>query len=297
VDRLAASRAARQGKLTEAARQNLIDRLKAGELAGQREDWECAKIFQDVSGRYLSLRQIQRQVGRAGKLAAAQRGDTAALHAMTHKLGFVLCDATLEEFGVQTVGQLLKILNANYWHPLDFTEVQLAELTKALSTHFELIAEDKQFAEERVVLEVLRNSIHMLRFERDNVRLVLGDAERADSWTDGSTHIALNRKLIKRLGTDLGAWIEYGQTLIYNLCCDHDNREVDDHSPEFWQLYAEKCDAVLSGFVDRCVQSLPAAVERLGRKLSAEQQRQADRLAKLQTAGKELDALTRPSAN
>jgi hypothetical protein len=298
VDQLAASRAARQGKLTDATRQNLIDRLKAGELAGQREDWETAKIFQDVSGRYWSLRQIQRQIGCAGKLAAAQRGDTAALHAMAHKLGFVLCDATLEEFGVKTVGQLVKTLDANYWHPLGFAEVKLAELTKALSAHFELIEEDKQLSEERVVLEVLRHSLHTLGFERRyRMQLVLGDADRADSWTDGSTHIALNRKLIKQFGTDLAVWIQYGQILIYNLCCDRDNREVDDHSPEFWQLYAEKCDEVLSRFVDRCVQTLPGAVERLGRKLTKDQERQAEKLAKVQSAGKELDVLTRPSAN
>ena len=148
-----------------------------------------------------------------------------------------------------------------------------------------------------MVLEVLRHSLHTLGFERQyRMKLVLGDADRADSWTDGSTHVVLNRKLIKQFGTDLAAWIQYGQILIYNLCCDRDNREVDDHSPEFWQTYAEKCDEVLSRFVDRCVLSLPGAVERLGRRLTKEQERQAEKLAKLQLAGKELDALTRPSA-
>ena len=296
VDQLAGARASRKKQLTDAEREHLIGRLKAGELAAG--EWENAKIFTDVAGRRWSLHQIERQRYDTSRLSSAPRGDTAALRIMEHKLAFVLCNSTLEEFGVRSVTQLVKILDANHWRPTEFKEVPLAELTRALSTHFELIPEEKWLAEERVVIGVLRTALYELHLERAwQLQLLVGDADKADSWTDGDAYVVLSRKLINRLGTSLAAWVEYGQSLIYNLCCDADNRQLDNHSPEFWQLYAEQCDEALGRFVERCAQAVPAVVEQLGKKLTHEQEKQAAKFARMNAANGDLARLTRPSAN
>src|SRR5690606_27075562 len=107
-------------------------------------------------------------------------------------------------------------------------------------------------AKERFLLEFLRSTYRRCFDWRGPHprRLVAGESETAEAWTDGATYIAIRRDHIKS-AENLNGWLYIAELLHHEQTHQDPTTDQHTHTPEFYHAFH---DGVLrDGFIRQFV--------------------------------------------
>lgn len=232
--------------------------------------WD-SPILTDVRGRHWSFQDLFYRHAAAYRynhsLSCGPLHDRRADQVMSQKLALVLAQDTLDRLGLADSGQLLELVG-RHQPPVPWKVVQLEQLTAGLDDRCALIPEAEHKPVERALLDVLITAMHQLtRDGGETRRLILGESETADGWTDGTTYIAINRKFMARCGTTPGGLASLCMLLIHELCHEEPSSGTHDHTPDFYERYHERTAGQnVARFVDMAQSRLLSCLERAGHK-------------------------------
>lgn len=232
------------------------------------------KLFTDAGGKHHSLRDIAAN----GKLTVAnekQARTGARLH--RERAAFVLAEETLERFRVDSVDQLVRLLNEHGDVHLNVETVPFEDVALNCVETYQVHEDSDLTLEEQCVLRALRDrhdKFHdwfSAREKTSGIRVLkAGSSEVADAWTDGKTYVVLTRKELNRaVKKGLTGFFEIIMTLVHEYC--HDTADIESHTHE--KVFLDKHHDLVQYHAGKLVtlaQDLTRHYQRLARKAGIE---------------------------
>jgi hypothetical protein len=280
----------KKGALSAEERALLAQRLRSGDLT--REEAADAAVFQDASGRWLTIDKLRTALHTCNAtLSSGAKGPRAEKVQRAH-LAVVLNEAHLDEyFGVDSLDDLVaKVIKPNVsWWPQQFKTAPLATFAPDDRERYEIVPPQAYTPAEAVIIEVC-NSLSRPDFSARR-KVVLGEADHADGWTDGATYIALGRQFLK--GRDLGSPATWSAIALL-LCHEYShggasNSATHVHSPEFHEQYHDGSVRAVPKWIGEALKAVREAVEKTKAKINKGALRWLDNLDAAETAPGKLD--------
>lgn len=238
VDQRATEENIKKPALDDDERQRIVDQVLCGELAWDKVS--RLKLFMDVTGRNRSVGELK--APRWPAVTVARLGDRVGDKLMQSELAFVLADETLVRFDVESVEALSKLLLK--WGAIysKLTVKSFTELAKAFKTDHRVLDAKKLTRHETALLSTIEYVQHCLltyghKGYEGQRKIVLGDSDTADAWTDGSGYIAISRRFLHNVGTGADGWVRIGQLLVHEYAHNDPDSDTHIHSPAFYQDY------------------------------------------------------------
>lgn len=280
----------RKERLTEPQRDMIARRIAAGEYV---EDAAELQLVSDVSRLDWSVKRIVSHCRKRHIVqflvapASDRRGE------ILHQEGraFVLHPTTLERFGCETVAEFLDLLRETKLWP-QYIPLPRAgtfdEPSLAVKTDYREVPPDQVKPLERVILDLIQveHRWWLLRegYGRDPLRerqIRLGESSHAEAWTDGSSYIALDRKVLQHLETIEG-WVKLSILLASQYCSEIDTAGAFEHGAEFYTRFYEMAHTRCPGFASHAAAQFPRRLRELERQVSKRVLKMEDRAAALQ---------------
>ncbi len=238
----------RKAVLTDAGRAQLLMSAASGSLG---RDFYDKRLFADVTGKYWSYKEISNVSYRPGLpcWTVAPHGNRRGDKLQQARMAFVFSQRVADQLECQpdqVMAEIASIYADNTgfrhtereWPYREFSSLELA------NENYDLVAVKDLTKAEQLLLNVLERQPAMI-YEGDKYeaydqsrKIVIGDSEVADGWTDGSTYIAIARQFITRNGyTTLEAWIGIGHLLLHEYCHTDSDTGTHVHGPEFYELF------------------------------------------------------------
>jgi hypothetical protein len=280
----------RKERLTEAQRDMIARRLASGEFVEgatemhlvtdvARMDWSIKRIISHCKRHHI----VQMLVAPSSD----RRGDVLQQEGRA----FVIHPTTLERFRCETLGEFLALLRRTKLWP-EFVPLPRAgtfeDPSLKVDTDYRLLPPAKVTPLERVILDHLqlqhRWSLLNEGYGRDPVRerqIVLGESPNAEAWTDGSSYIAIERRVLHRL-ENLEGWIALALLLASQYCSEIDTAGAFEHGPEFYTRFHEMATTRCPGFAAHAAAQFPKRLRELERQVSKRVLKMADRTEALQ---------------
>ena len=190
--------------------------------------------------------------------------DEAAKNLATLDTACALDRIMLTRFGVTTPVDLVEMINKYCAHPR-LTYKSWEVLASPLGSECQVIPDAKHNRVESIVIRLLRKYCYMLfysfpvrrKFQNANHaserKLVLGQGD-CDSWTDGTSYIAINRGIVCRHGIQPGAWTTYAHAIMHEALHDDRTDNKHNHRDKFYELHHSwSMTSRLGEFVQNCI--------------------------------------------
>jgi hypothetical protein len=288
VDRRATRGNTKKATLDDGGRQRLADQLRFGELP--QGEAQRLKLFTDVCGRHWSLNQLAWQYRcQHGRFSSAPKGDRMGDRLHQGKVAFVFATETLDRFEVENAEQLNGFMRGwygGYEGSFKGEWVPMAELAKAYDPRYLLVDSKDMTPNERRIMQAMGHWAERcigMAMERKGRALLLGSSDAALGWTDGQTHIVLDRKYLVDNSTSLRGWLEIGTTVLHEYCHDAPDTAEHVHGAEFYQSFHDH-SPLAHDFALRAFQAMAAMLEREGKNTRKRMLRDQDLLAKAERA-------------
>jgi hypothetical protein len=257
----------KRGALSAEERALLAQRLRSGDLGNaERRD---AAVFQDAAGRWLTIDKLARAISTGNHTLTAGPKSPRGEKVQRAHMALVLNEAHLDEFfRVDTVEELVaKVIRPNAgWLPT-FRIVPFSTLiSDDESERCEIIPPQSYTPAEAVVIEVL-NGLRAPDFSRQR-KIVLGESDSFNGWTDGRSYIAIDRKFLK--GRDIGSpatWTAIALLLCHEYSHGGPSSATHDHGPEFHEQYHDGSRTAVPQWVSESVKLVRGAVERVNERV------------------------------
>lgn len=272
-------------RLNDSEREFLATQIVAGEYKAY--DVHLLEILYDTTGRAWSGHAIMNHMNRrrVPVITVADEGDFRADTLMQRNLAFVLSKRTQDMFGASSPQELVRILRERAILPnwvRSFEAVDFEVVAKDLSADHRIIDDEALTPKELFLLNFLRGVFdYTVGYGKAKRRLVVGESEIANAWTDGATYIALRRDHLRQAENILG-W-GYIAELIHHENTHEDRSSAQHlHTPEFYRAYHDGAlhDGFVRSFVTRCVQEFPNALARAERAMTKRQAKVFDWFAR-----------------
>lgn len=258
------------------------------------EDARDMRILFDVTGRAWAPGTLENHLQRHSvpAVTVAPEGDFKADTLMQKGLAFVFASRTLDMFGVETLEELIAVLEKrvkNFDWPRHTTVLDYERATAGLSDRHRIVDDESLTAKERFLINFLRSIYHRCcGCQEKPRRLVVGESETANGWTDGATYIALRRDHVQR-AESLEGWLYIAELIHHEQTHQDATTEQHNHTPEFYRAFHDTLrEGFLRRFVGYAVAEFPSALAAADRSLTRRQARTLDKLAK---AGHSQDAV------
>lgn len=253
--------ASRKERLSEDQLATLVRRMKAGERFEpmMRE----ALVITDVRNRSMNFSGFVNALNRAlMKLTQAPEGDAVGEKAHRQRLAMVLADKTLTRFGVESVAEFVEVLaliNNNYegsgwdnkplrWRHAGKVEVfeSLEAMNLGISESHDLIDRKELRPVEKAAFLALgrhhSNFAWMLRrtglTDSEHCRVLhVGESQVAEAWTDGSSYVALERRMLRLLNKGLAGALKVLYVLAHEYMHKEANTGTHVHDLEFYEQF------------------------------------------------------------
>ncbi len=254
--------------LTDAERTRICQLVAQGEAPDGAKD---LRLFTSVTGRNFSAVELCRYAYKYGrKMTACPKGTRRGARLFETKVAFVLASETLQSMDVDLhkFETLVACLGASR-HQLKaadpvYTVVAFRDLSAGLPDRYEIVADADLSLAETLWLDLARRAVADLQHgsefvgQRHAVRkVVIGESDNAEGWTDGFTFIALDRKFVEGLEFSTRGIVDLGALIIHELIHDGSDAATHDHGPEFYEAYHAAILRALPEFVERCLRVLP----------------------------------------
>ena len=115
-------------------------------------------------------------------------------------------------------------------------------------------------------------------------RIVVGESDAANGWTDGSTYIAINRDYLKARDFTFQDVIEVATLVLHERCHDCNDTTDHDHGHEFYQLFHDLSRDKLGKAVQAMWRRLPLSLQTESRKLGRAGLKDADNIVRSRQA-------------
>lgn len=280
----------RRERLTPAQRDMIARRIAAGEpVEGAAEmhlvtdvsrvDWTVKRIVSHCKRHHIVQMLVAPGSDRRGEILQ-QEGRA-----------FVVHPTTLERFGCDAVGEFLELLRRTRLWP-QYVPLPRAgsfdEPSLQVKTDYRLVPPENVRPLERAILDhiQLQHRWGLLRegYGGDSVRerqILLGESPNAEAWTDGSSYIAIERRVLQRLETIEG-WVALSLLLASQYCAETDTAGAFEHGPEFYTRFYEMATTRCPGFAAHAAAQFPKRLRELERQVSKRVLKMADRAEALQ---------------
>lgn len=202
-------------------------------------DAESLKLLEDVSGRYVSITELNRY-DRVSFVPDSDRDEAKVAQRKSGAL--ILCQSSLYAFGVYDVPELLAKLNLVSRTPIKPRAIDYKAVQSHIQHVAKTVADDKLPQSELMALNALRSAhpglMACLESQGWPVQrriLEAGISDIYDGWTDGSRYIAINRPLLAACATQ-GAegFMKLMMLLCHEYCHDSADAETHDHDRVFY---------------------------------------------------------------
>lgn len=191
------------------------------------------KLFTDANGKHHSLSDLA-----SHRLLTVARESQARTGARLHREGkaFVLSEETLERFRVESVQELVSVLERITQQPLTVETQDFDQVALGCVETYQVHDDSELSVPELCALETLRmehdkfyqwfSSAEKSSGMRE---LKAGSSDVAEAWTDGKSFIVLSRKALLAAAEkgELG-FFELLMTLTHEYC--HDDADLESHS-------------------------------------------------------------------
>jgi hypothetical protein len=272
--------------MTDAQRERI-----AKELFSTDWSYEQGKlpIFTSVNGRHYNFFRVRDFVSRTRFVTLANRGDMRGDRLMQQKIAFVFSSQCVSLFGAESFEDFVELLNNHTQSSAAYRLVatNFEQLVKAMSTKFDIVAPKDMTDMEKIVVRTIETAqeqlIRGMEEPPETRAIMVGQADTAHAWTDGSTYVAFNRKFLKETGTDIAGWVEIGRVLLHELTHNDESSETHHHSPEFYENFHNSAGG-LAQFVSKAIGTYARNVELAGRRLTKKDLERADRLNRAKKA-------------
>jgi hypothetical protein len=279
----------KRGALSAEERALLAQRLRSGDLTKQeRQD---AAVFQDASGRWHTLERLYSAVSNCnGVLSVGPKGPRAESVQRAH-LAIVLNEALLDEFfRVDTLDELVaKVIKPNVQWGWPFKTAPLASFAPEETERHEIIPPQGYTPAEAIIIEVC-NTLSAPDFSRRR-KVVLGESDYAEGWTDGATYIALGRSFLK--GKDIASPATWSAIALL-LCHEYSHGSASSsathvHSPEFHEQYHDGSITAVPKWMGEALKVVREVVEKTTARVNKTALRWLDNLDAVEKAPAALD--------
>ena len=253
IKQLSGVKVAKKSVLTEAEREFLARRIRAGEV--DSNDATNAKVITTATGTQVTLRSLL-HCG-LPLTVAKSKGDRLAERLHRAKVAFALSPETLTRFGVDSAEELVAALKGTLpsWMANQFPDVQpFEQVATGYSKAYDVIPEQEHTPEEKLAMQQLSRANYVLALslkrtmskvqdpnaEKLSMRtLRVGKSDAALAWTNGVDYIHIDRKFLlscARKGID--GWFRLLSVLVHEYChIDAADLDGHEHSQEFYELY------------------------------------------------------------
>lgn len=280
----------RKERLTPAQRDMVARRIAAGEqVEGAAEmhlvtdvtrvDWTVKRVVSHCKKHHIV------------QMLVAPASDRRADILQQEGRAFVIHPTTLERFGCESVGEFLELLRRCGLWPRYVSLPRAGsfdEPSLKVDTEYRLVPPDKVTPLERAILDHIQveHRWPLLRegYSEDPVRerqIVLGESPHASAWTDGSSYIAIERKVLQRLDTIEG-WVALSLLLASQYSSEIDTAGSYEHGPEFYARFYDLATTRCPGFAAHAAAEFPKRLRSLERQVSKRVLKMEDRAAQLQ---------------
>jgi len=248
--------------LSEGELENLARRFVAGDL--DYSEVKSVRLITDIVGRKHELETLGRLQwwSRAAEpvLTVADRGSRLGERAHQLKLAFVIAQATLERFGVESLDELLQSVRRALKADSGHNAIDLAKLLELLKTcgtvkeavpalreGYEILKEDslkplELVAKSAIVVMAVRISLALVRQQllsqkTARRKIYVGVSDEAEAWTDANTRIVIERKRLALLNEGVGGFIGMANILVHEFLHDQADLGSHTHDLEFYDRY------------------------------------------------------------
>ena len=287
VDQKASQRSEGKKALNDNERQRLVTRLLNGEL--HMREARSIRLITAATGRQYNLSAL-RNPHEWPQVTTSAKGNRKADKLMKQKVAFVIATETLDRFRAKTVRQLMdKLAELETKRHVDWTLVKVVdfdELTQGMSDKFDVFDAADFRPNEQLWFKLMQHGVTRLRCSDRKAcyrRLQLGASQTANGWTDGNSYICIGREFLSRQGFTIAGFTNLGRLLLHEMC--HQDPDLDDHDHDqaFYEEFHDHSESI-GNFVEAVMAKLPQIAKDLKRKLSKQQLKGQDLVAKVDAA-------------
>lgn len=266
--------------LNDNQRQRMASRFMDDDL--DEEDARDMRLFTAVTNRHFNARQLVSKIRQYNsRYTSAPKGSRMGVQLMKDQRAFVFADETLERFGVRSARELVtairnRVQSVDY-HADDWTYVPFDKMTEGVDgEHIQLVAEDLTPTEQiwQMALHKATDTMHWRLRERGVVETgshvrnaIIGTSETAQSWTDGSTYIAISREWLEVNELDFKGILAACELLLHSYCHSMSDMDHHDHTLEFYETFHDNL-RVMREAASEMWTALPAIFENQGRRMN-----------------------------
>ena len=253
------------------------------------------KVLTDVRGRHITFNDLLTQANQdfSGTISEARAAnDRVADRVHQVKLALVLSHRTADRFGVRSFPEVLKLIRRSvkrlypnakpaekYSYGSTLEDIFLGKLETlggmveaidqvgaSIRTSHKILGKGEILDEETMVLRaaeeaqyvIWRSVANTLNSNMPKRALRAGESETALAWTDGSSYIAIERKLLKiggYQGRALSAFAKIASILVHEYLHNDDDTSGHMHDAEFFEHFEQvSCQGnAIGAFIDRAL--------------------------------------------
>lgn len=291
IDQKAREKIASTPDLTDSQRQRMCDLVAQGDPP---PDAKKMKLFTTSSGKHVSAEVLLRERYKYNnRYTHCPRGDRRGDKVHQQKIAYVLSTESVTRFGTSDLAKVMVMANklacGQGWYPSRHDDdgiqvVPFESVAGSINTGHRILADADLNLVERLWIELANRSAGTLidfrnrQDYRAKVRkIVAGESDVANGWTDGLSYVAINRKFLKALTLDNRGLTDLGTLLAHELCHDGPDTGSHIHSLEFYEEFHDLVRLKLPDFIMGAAQRLPVVMKSVGKAVPKQTLRDQDR--------------------
>lgn len=260
VDRLlkdqAIDRAERAAPLSQNEREFYARQLASGEVTARQV--ESTRIITDVTGSHHPFKKLYS----IKSFSVAPVGDRVAEMAHTRKMAFVFSQECAERFGASTPEELkkvfAKILGEKNAVVRALLPVDAATFNETISSNHEALKDTELNKKQRIALTAIRagaKALHqsgtwfdfrrasetfrdqVTNRERPPRKIMAGVSDTAQGWTNGTSHIWIERGQLKKVNEGMKGFMQLSGLLLHEYIHREADTGTHDHGVEFYESF------------------------------------------------------------
>lgn len=256
-------KAKRATKLSDHERAFFVQQLVSGEA--KFRDLRDSRILTDVTNSHHPLKRLESVTS----FSIARVGDRVAEMAHTRKMAFVMSQECAERFGVSTPKEFMALVKRMkekdmVWNGIHarLLPIERAEFDKTISSNHEPLKDSELDKAEMIALRAIREGAKAMVTEgawsdryKDQVGETFADAstrqphrvrkisagvsDTANGWTNGTSDIWINRKILKKMKEGLKGYMQVSALLLHEYIHREASTGTHDHGIEFYEAFHE----------------------------------------------------------
>lgn len=254
--------------LSPAEREAMIRRLMDGDP--EVDPWKL-KLIEDTNGKAWSLTEIKKHFP---KFTIGRRYDSACDKAMQQGIALCVNEENAELFSPRKPEKMLDAINKVFqesWRKIQIPFVPLKEVVKGIDVNHYIITEDKWPMKAHMWARFCTRVIRWATYGNKPRKCLIGESAIARAWTDGSTYIVLNHKMLGAFKKDdcrvnLAHVTRVAITLCHEYChIDEGSNGDHTHDDAFYQRFHDSVDRWLEIAISEASHITPKNLDEMTR--------------------------------